>query len=160
MLPATLDLVATMIGKSVAQKLKAILLSNNIICRKIDKISNDISDQLVAKMRGNVFSLRLYEATTSTNGKDAILARYVRFIDNDNNIVQDLLFCKPILTNRKVHELFAILNNFFWKVTSSGNTALVYELMEPKLCLVVLAGCKLSAGRCRQRKMDPLLNTP
>ena len=57
-LPAALDLVSTMIGESVAKKLKAVLLSNNIICRKIDKIS-DISDQLVAKMHGNEFSLPL-----------------------------------------------------------------------------------------------------
>ena len=38
---------------------------------------------------------------------------YVRFIDNDDNIVENLLFCKPILTNCRGHELFAILNNFF-----------------------------------------------
>ena len=43
-LPAALDLVSTMIGESVAQKRKGVLLSNNIICRKIDKISNNISD--------------------------------------------------------------------------------------------------------------------
>ena len=50
-LPATLDLVSTMIGASVAQKLKALPLSNSTICRRIDEISDDISDQLVAKMR-------------------------------------------------------------------------------------------------------------
>ena len=113
-LPAALDLVSTMIGELVAQKLKAVLLSNNIICRKIDKISN-ISDQLVAKIRGNEFSLPLDEATTSTSDKDAYLTCYVRFIDNDDNIVEDLLFCKPILTNCKAHELFAVLNNIFLK---------------------------------------------
>ena len=112
MLPAALDLVSTMIGESVAQKLKVVLLSNNIICKKIDKIS-DIGDQLVAKMRGNEFSLPLDEATTSTSDKDAYLTCCVRFIDNDDNIVENLLFCKPILTNCKAHELFAILNNFF-----------------------------------------------
>ena len=141
MLPTALDLVSTMIGESVAQKLKAVLLSNNIICRKIDKIS-DISDQLVAKMHRNEFSLPLDEATTSTSDKDAYLTCYVRIIDNGDNIAEDLLFCKPILTNCKAHELFAILNNFFWKITSSGNTALVYALMKLELCLVVLASCK------------------
>ena len=64
-------------------------------------------------MRGNEFSLQLDEATTSISNKDAYLICYVRFIDNDNNIVEDLLFCKPILKNCKAHELFAILNNFF-----------------------------------------------
>ena len=112
MLPAALDLVSTMIGESLAQKLKVVLLLNNIICSKIDKISN-ISDQLVVKMSRHEFSLPLDEATTSTSDKDAYLTCYVRFIDNGDNIVQDLLFCKPILTNCKALELFAILNNFF-----------------------------------------------
>ena len=51
--------------------------------------------------------------TTSTRNKDAYLICYVRFIDNDDNIVEDLLFCKPILKNCRAHELFAVLNNFF-----------------------------------------------
>ena len=64
-------------------------------------------------MRGNEFSIPLDEATISTSNKDAYLICYVRFIDNDNNFVEDLLFCKPILTNCRAHELFAIMNNFF-----------------------------------------------
>ena len=111
--PAALDLVSTMIGESGAQKLKAVPLSNNTISRKIDKILDVINDELVVKMHGNEFSLQLDEATTSTSNKDACLICYVRFIDNDDNIVEDLLFCKPILTNCRAHELFAILNNFF-----------------------------------------------
>ena len=81
-LAAAVDLVSTMIGESVAQKLKAVPLSNNTVCRGIDKILDDISDQLIAKMRGYEFSLQLYEATTSFSDKDAYLICYVRFIDN------------------------------------------------------------------------------
>ena len=69
--------------------------------------------QLVAKICGNEFSLQLDEATTSTSDKDAYLICYIFSIDNDNNIIEDLLFCKPILTNCRAHELFAILNDFF-----------------------------------------------
>ena len=47
-LPAVLDLVSTMIGESAAKKLKAVPLSNNTISRRIDKISDDIDDQLNA----------------------------------------------------------------------------------------------------------------
>ena len=72
-LPAALDLVSTMIGESAAQKLKAVPLSNNTISMRIDKISDDMNDQLVAKMLGNEFSLQLDEATTSTSNKDAYL---------------------------------------------------------------------------------------
>ena len=93
-------------------------------------------------MRGNEFSLQLDEATTSISNKDAYLICYVRFIDNDDNIVEDLLFCKPILKNCRAHELFAILNNFFHKIISSVNIALAYARMVPELCLAALVGCK------------------
>ena len=66
-------------------------------------------------MREKEFSLQLVEATTSINNKDTYLICYVRFIDNDDNIVEDLLFCKPILTNCTAQELFKILNNFIHK---------------------------------------------
>ena len=112
-LSTALDLVSIIIGESAAQKLKAVPLSNNNISRRIDKILDDINNQLVAKIRGNELSLQLNEATTSTSNKDAYLICYVRFIDSDENIVEDLLFCKPILTNCSAHELFAILKNFF-----------------------------------------------
>ena len=52
-LPAALDLVSTLIAESVVQKLKAVPLSkfsNNTICRRIDKILDDISTQLVVKL--------------------------------------------------------------------------------------------------------------
>ena len=93
--PAALDLVSTIIGESAAQNIKAVPLSNNTISRRIDKISDDINYQLVAKMRGNKFNLQLDEATTSTSNKDAYLICYVRFIDNDDNILEDLLFVNP-----------------------------------------------------------------
>jgi len=109
-LPSARDLVSTMTEESAAQKLKAVPLSNNTICRRIDKISDDINPKS-AKMRGNEFSLQIDEATTSN--KDAYLICYVRFIDNDDNIVEDLLFCKPVFAKCRAHELFAILNNFF-----------------------------------------------
>ena len=95
MLPAALDLVSTIIGESTAQKLKVVPLSNNTISRRIDKISDYINDQLVAKIRGNEFSLQLDEAITNTINKDAYLICYVRFIDYDDNVAEDLLFCNP-----------------------------------------------------------------
>ena len=95
-------------------------------------------------MRGNEFNLQLDEATTSTGDKDAYLICYVRFIDNYDNIVEDLLFCKPILINCRAHELFAILNNFFlennleWKYC----VGLCLDGARATVCLVVLASCE------------------
>ena len=58
-----------MIGDSVAQELKIIPLSNKNICRKIERIADDINDQLVTNMHENEFSLQLDEATISTKIK-------------------------------------------------------------------------------------------
>ena len=85
------DLVSTLIGESVAQKLIAVPLSSITIFR-IDKIANDINDQLEAKMRENEFSLQLDQAATSTSHKNSYSICYVRFSDNDDNIAEDFLF--------------------------------------------------------------------
>ena len=94
-----MDLVSRRIRKLAKKELKAIPLSKNTICRKIDKTLDDINDQLEVKMRGDEFGLQLNGAATSTSNKDAYLICDVRFIDNNDNIVKDLLFYKPILTS-------------------------------------------------------------
>ena len=99
-----------MIGDSAAQELKTVPLS---ICKRFEKIADNINDQLVTNMRGNKFNLQVDEAIISTSNKDANLICYVRFIDKNGDIVEDLLFCKPILLSCKAHDLFATLNNFF-----------------------------------------------
>ena len=139
-LSTAIDLVSTMIGDSAAQELKTVPLSNNTICRRIEKIADDINNQLVTNMRGNEFSLQLDESTISTSNKDVNLICYVRFIDKNGDIVEDLLFCKPILLSCKAHDLFAILNNFLRKIMLIGNIVLVYALMVPVLCPVASAG--------------------
>ena len=57
--------------------------------------------------------LKWKNATISTSNKDANLICYVRFIDKNGDILEGLLFCKPILLSCKAHDLFAILNKFF-----------------------------------------------
>ena len=49
---AAIDLVSTMTGDSAVQELKIIPLSNKTICRRIEKIANDINmrNQLVISL--------------------------------------------------------------------------------------------------------------
>ena len=68
---------------------------------RIEKVADEINDQLVTNMHGNEFSLQLDEVTISTSNKDANLICFERFIDKNGNIVEDLLFCKPILLSCK-----------------------------------------------------------
>ena len=88
-------------------------------------------------MRGNEISLHLGEAISN---KDVYLICYVRFIDNDDNIVQDVLFYKSILISCKAHELFVIPNDFLKQIILSGNIVLAYVLTIPVLFPVVSVG--------------------
>ena len=110
---AAIDLVSTMIGDAAAQELRTVPFSNNTICKRIEKIADGINNQLVTNMRGNEFSLQLDKATITTSNQDANLICCVRFIDKNDDIVEHLLFCKPILLRCKAYDLFAIPNNFF-----------------------------------------------
>ena len=51
-----------MIADSAAQELKTVPLSNNIICKRIKKIADDINNQLVTNVHRNEFSLQIDDA--------------------------------------------------------------------------------------------------
>ncbi|XP_075455233.1 protein FAM200A-like [Ascaphus truei] len=72
-------------------------------------MAEDLNDQLIEKIKGKEFGLKLDEATD--NNKDAHFICYVRFIDG-NDIVEDLLFCKTITAGTKAQDLFEILTTF------------------------------------------------
>ena len=94
-LPAAIDLASTMIREGAAEKLKLVPLSHDTVCRRIGDMALDIHDQLIDRMKEREFSLQLDEATDSS--QDAHLICYVRFVDfSGHNLVEELLFCKPI----------------------------------------------------------------
>jgi hypothetical protein len=66
-------------------------------------MTEDINDQLIEKLKGNVFAIQLDEATDSHN--DAHLICYVRFVVN-YVFHEDLLFCKTIVGITKAADLF------------------------------------------------------
>ncbi|XP_046688548.1 zinc finger MYM-type protein 6-like [Homalodisca vitripennis] len=98
-----------MIGEDAGKLLLKIPLSNNTISRRIDDISEDINNQLINSLRGKEFGIQLDEATDSH--KDANLICYVRYV-NENQLIEDLLFCKEIEGGTSGKELFDIVNNF------------------------------------------------
>ncbi|XP_015911765.2 zinc finger BED domain-containing protein 5-like [Parasteatoda tepidariorum] len=109
-LPAAIDMVKTMFGQSYANQLRQILLADNTIGRRIDDIADDLCDQLVSRMRTSKFAIQVDEATDVA--KDAHLIAYVRYVD-DTNIIEDILFCKPIPVRATSNEIFKIIDRFF-----------------------------------------------
>jgi hypothetical protein len=109
-------------------------LSNNIISRRIQHITEDLNDQLIGKLKRKEFGLQLDEATDKNN--DAHLICYVQFTDG-NNIVEDLLFCKSITASAKAQDLRSLIL-LYPKTVWNGLRALVSVLMALVLCPAVM----------------------
>ncbi|KAI4809511.1 hypothetical protein KUCAC02_018387 [Chaenocephalus aceratus] len=100
-------MVSALIDEATAQKLKAIPLSDNIIARRIDDISEDMKEQLVEKVKDKHIALQVDEATDSN--KDCLLIAYVRYVDTDE-MSEDLLFCNYVRKRATADELFKIID--------------------------------------------------
>ena len=113
-LPAATDLVSIMVGENAAKKLKDVPLSNNTICRRIEDMEVDISDQLICRLKDNEFAIQLDEATFG--GHDAYLIRYMRYLfQAEKRVVEDILFCKLLELHCRGIDMFHIIDDFFSK---------------------------------------------
>ncbi|XP_030298054.1 zinc finger BED domain-containing protein 5-like [Sparus aurata] len=68
-----------------------------------------MEEQLNDKVRDTRFALQMDEATDSN--RDGLLITYVRFIDEDD-LREELLFCKKILGRATAEELFKIIDTY------------------------------------------------
>ncbi|KAK9882479.1 hypothetical protein WA026_021820 [Henosepilachna vigintioctopunctata] len=116
-LPAAIDIVRIMFSESYAKQLEKIPLSDNTVGRRINDISEDLCHRLVSQLRTTKFAIQVDEATDIT--KDAHLIAYVRYIA-ENNILEDILFCKPIPGRATSIEIFNIIDSFLKKTISRG----------------------------------------
>lgn len=89
---------------------KEIHLSNNTVQRRIDEMASDVEDQLVSKLRSCEFSVQIDESTV--NDSRALLLTFVRFIENDD-FVEEMLFCKYLVTSTTASDIFKVFTEFF-----------------------------------------------
>ncbi|XP_026481385.1 zinc finger BED domain-containing protein 5-like [Ctenocephalides felis] len=109
-LPAAIDIIAMMFGESYADQIKSIPLADNTVERRISDISDDLCDQLIEKIKLSSFALQVDETTDVA--KDAHLITYIRHV-MENDIREELLFCKAIEGKATASEIFNIIDNFF-----------------------------------------------
>ena len=75
-------------------------------------MANDIEKTIYDILKTTEFSLQIDESTMP--GNEALVLAYVRFIQEDN-LVEEMLFARPLLTDSKCESIFKILDNFFQK---------------------------------------------
>uniref|UniRef100_A0A667X2M9 HAT C-terminal dimerisation domain-containing protein n=1 Tax=Myripristis murdjan TaxID=586833 RepID=A0A667X2M9_9TELE len=110
LLPATIDMVSTVIDEKSAEKLKRIPLSNNTVSRRIHDISENLEEQLVSRLKAaGDFSIQLDESTDVSDC--ASLLVYVRYVW-ENDFAEDFLCCLTIPTGTTGEEIFSVLNDY------------------------------------------------
>ena len=114
--PATMQLTKIMLGKETENKLSLVPLSNDVVKSRINDIGEDVLSQVVADLKASPtkFSIQLDETTDVANLNQLIaFARYVK----GQEIKEEFLFCKQLITTAKAIDVKNILDDFF---TSNG----------------------------------------
>ncbi|XP_025406396.1 protein ZBED8-like [Sipha flava] len=88
--PCLLTAVEEILGAEAKKKIQEIPLSNNTVKDRIDKMSFDIEEQL-------------------------LLLVFVRFLDNNNLIKEELLLLQELSTTSKGSDILKIINDYFEK---------------------------------------------
>ena len=94
--PCAIKMVERVLGKQSSKKLEALSLSDNTIQRRITEMANDISSQLISKLKSSLhgmFSIQLDESTDISNVSHLMV--FVRWASN-TSIEEAILFCSPL----------------------------------------------------------------
>ena len=113
-LPGAKILVKRVFGEQAIAKLNAVSLSNNTIKRRIEEMSDDIADQVLAEIKESKFgfAIQLDESTDITNYCQLLV--YVRYAQT-NIMKTELLLNHEVSTTTKGKDIFDILDSFFKK---------------------------------------------
>ncbi|CAH1970021.1 unnamed protein product, partial [Acanthoscelides obtectus] len=109
-LPAVEEVLKTLLHKPASDIIKRIPLSNNTVERRIDEMSSDIESFLCNYLQTTHFSIQLDESTLPDNA--ALLLAYVRFIMKQE-IYEELLFARTLITDTKGESIFHVLKDYF-----------------------------------------------
>ncbi|XP_072401098.1 zinc finger MYM-type protein 6-like [Diabrotica undecimpunctata] len=111
-LPAVKEIVDTMFGPSQASQVTdAVPLSNNIVSRRIDEMGANVEDVLCNKLKSREFTVQLDESILSDS--TALLLSYVRFIDDNGEMAEKMLFIRSLITDTKGSSIFEVIKRFF-----------------------------------------------
>jgi len=108
--PCLIDIATCMLDENFAKQLSTIPLSNNTVVRRIADLATNVEQTLVSIIKYRKFALQMDESTDVAGL--AILLVFVRY-ENIHSFEEDLLFCRPLLSNTTGVQIFGLLDGFF-----------------------------------------------
>ncbi|CAG9836240.1 unnamed protein product [Diabrotica balteata] len=89
-----------MLGPSqTSQVTDAVPLSNNTVSKRIDEMGANVEDVLCNKLKSKEFTMQL--DVTTLSDCTALLLSYVRLIDDNGEIAEEMLFARSLITDTK-----------------------------------------------------------
>lgn len=109
--PACDIIVQTVLGQDARNQIIKVPLSNNTISRRISRMSANINEQVMEKLRSHkLFALQVDESTDITD--KAQLIGFIRFIEADD-ICEQFLFCRTLDITTTGQDIFESVTSFF-----------------------------------------------
>ena len=111
-LPAAKILVRNLIGEKDAAKLDSVSLSNDTVRSRIKEMSDDISNQVTARIRASTFEFAI-QVDESTNVPSCCqLLVYARYAEG-NNEKTELMMSEELSETAKGKDIFNLRDKFF-----------------------------------------------
>ncbi|XP_051027117.1 zinc finger MYM-type protein 6 isoform X1 [Acomys russatus] len=111
--PYLVEMCSEVLGSSAGDKMKAIPLSSSTVGCRINKLSADIEEQLVQKLRESRWFALQIDESPETSDVTRLLC-FVRFIDYDyGDVKEELLFCTEMPSLSTDLEVFELINKYF-----------------------------------------------
>lgn len=112
--PCLLKATEEIFGKEAAKKIQDIPLSNNTVKSRIGNMSQDIEEQLICLIKKSpYFALQCDESTDIANCCQLLI--FVRFLNEDNTIKEELLLSQVLETTSKGTDVMQIISDYFEK---------------------------------------------
>ena len=109
-LPAIQEAITTVMHTDGRSVIQSIPLSNDTVARRINVMASSIEENICNVLKTTEFSLQIDESTMP--GNEALLLAYVRFIQEEN-MVEEMLFARPLITDTKGASIFKVVDNYF-----------------------------------------------
>jgi hypothetical protein len=110
-LPACCKMLCIMFWKEYEKEILKIPMSDNIISRRIQDMSQDAESQAVANVKEDDFFAIQFDEATDIAGKAQLLA-FSRFVFN-GGIIEQFLICKPLPETTKGQDILVAVYSYF-----------------------------------------------
>ena len=134
--PCAIKMVERVLGKQSSKKLEAISLSNDTIRLRINEMADDITSQLISKLKSSLhgmFSIQLDESTDISNVSHLMV--FVRWA-SVTSIEETILFCSPLQSTTRAADILQKVDDYFKK----------WDLKWENLCSVCTDGAPAMIG--------------